>query len=92
MKKSLNVKSIVVLTAICAVISLLLAGTNALTAPIIEKNQAAAANEALLVVMPDGTGFEKMDLSSYELPATVTEASSPSAIVTVILLIISSGI
>ncbi|MBR6537296.1 MAG: FMN-binding protein [Lachnospiraceae bacterium] len=74
MKKSFNVKSIVVLTAICAVISLLLAATNALTAPIIEKNQAAAANEALLVVMPDGTDFEKMDLSSYELPATVTEA------------------
>ncbi len=74
MKKSLNVKSIVVLTAICAVISLLLAATNALTAPIIEKNQAAAANEALLVVMPNGTDFEKMDLSSYELPATVTEA------------------
>ena len=74
MKKSLNVKSVVVLTAICGVISLLLAATNALTAPIIEKNQAAAANEALLVVMPDGTDFEKMDLSSYELPATVTEA------------------
>ena len=74
MKKSLNVKSIVVLTAICAVISLLLAGTNALTAPIIEKNQEAAANEALLVVMPEGTGFEKVDLSSYELPSTVTEA------------------
>ncbi|MBP3618897.1 MAG: FMN-binding protein [Lachnospiraceae bacterium] len=74
MKKSLNVKSIVVLTAICGVISLLLAATNALTAPIIEKNQNAAANEALLVVMPEGTGFEKMDLSAYELPATVTEA------------------
>lgn len=74
MKKSLNVKSVVVLTAICAVISLLLAATNALTAPIIEKNQNAAANEALLVVMPNGTAFEKMDLSSYELPATVTEA------------------
>ena len=74
MKKSLNVKSIVVLTAICGVISLLLAATNALTAPIIEKNQNAAANEALLVVMPNGTGFEQMDLSSYTLPATVTEA------------------
>lgn len=74
MKKSLNVKSIVVLTAICAVISLLLAATNALTAPIIEKNQNAAANEALLVVMPNGSGFEKMDISSFELPATVTEA------------------
>lgn len=74
MKKSLNLKSIVVLTSICAVISLLLAATNALTAPIIEKNQNAAANEALLVVMPDGTGFEKIDISSYELPATVDEA------------------
>ena len=74
MKKSFNVKSIVVLTAICAVISLLLAATNALTAPIIEKNQAAAANEALLVVMPEGTGFEQMDLSGYTLPSTVTEA------------------
>ena len=74
MKKSLNVKSIVVLTAICAVISILLAVTNHFTAPIIAENENAAANEALLVVMPDGTGFEKMDLSSYELPSTVTEA------------------
>ncbi len=74
MKKSLNLKSVVVLTAICAVISVMLAATNAITAPIIEKNQNAAANEALLVVMPNGTGFEQMDLSSYTLPATVTEA------------------
>lgn len=74
MKKSLNFKSIAVLTVICAVMSLMLAATNAITAPIIEKNQNAAANEALLVVMPNGTGFELMDLSSYTLPATVTEA------------------
>ena len=74
MKKSLNFKSIVVLTVICGVMSLMLAVTNAITAPIIEKNQNAAANEALLVVMPDGTGFEPMELSSYTLPATVTEA------------------
>ncbi len=74
MKKSLNFKSIAVLTVICGVMSLLLAATNAITAPIIKKNQAAAANEALLVVMPDGKDFEKLDLSSYDLPATVTEA------------------
>ena len=71
MKKYLN--SILVLFAICAVMAILLAVTNALTAPIIQKNQEAAANEALLVVMPDGEGFEKMDISSYTLPATVTE-------------------
>lgn len=74
MKKSFNLKSIVVLTAICGVISLMLAATNAITAPIIEKNQKAAADAALLVVMPDGTGFEPMDLTSYTLPSTVTEA------------------
>lgn len=69
-----NVKSVVVLTAICAVMSLLLAVTNYITAPIIKKNQDKAANEALLQVMPNGTSFVAVDLSSYELPATVTEA------------------
>ena len=71
MKKS--VTSTLVLFAICAVMAILLALTNSITAPIIQKNQEAAANEALLEVMPNGEGFEKMDLSSYELPATVTE-------------------
>ena len=52
MKKSLNVKSIVVLTAICGVISLLLAATNALTAPIIEKNQNAKPQKALEETAP----------------------------------------
>ena len=71
MKKS--VQSTIVLVAICAVMAILLALTNSVTAPIIKQNQDAAANEALLVVMPDGEGFEKVDISSYTLPATVTE-------------------
>ena len=74
MKKSLQ--STLVLVCICAAISLLLAVTNEITAPIIEKNQSAAANEALLVVMPDGRDFASVDLSAYTLPATVTEAWS----------------
>ena len=71
MKKS--VQSTLVLVAICAVMAILLALTNSITAPIIKQNQDAAANEALRVVMPEGEGFEKMDVSSYTLPATVTE-------------------
>ena len=71
MKKS--VQSTIVLVAICAVMAILLALTNAVTAPIIKINQDNAANEALLVVMPDGEGFEKVDISSYTLPSTVTE-------------------
>ena len=45
MKKS--VKSTLVLVAICAVTAILLALTNAITAPIIKANQDKAANEAL---------------------------------------------
>lgn len=71
MKKSL--KSTLTLVCICSVIAIALAFTNYITAPIIEKNENAAANEMLLVVMPDGESFEKIDTSAYTLPSTVTE-------------------
>lgn len=68
-------KSVVVLTAICLVLAALLAGVNALTAPIIADADANAANAALSEVRPGAKAFEKIDLSSYEnLPKTVTEA------------------
>lgn len=68
-----NIKKLLVFVCICVVITLLLATTNFITAPIIEKNQNASANKALLEVMPNGTGFESVDLSAYALPSTVTE-------------------
>ena len=73
MKKS--VFSTLALVSICAVMAVLLALTNSITAPIIKKNQDAAANAALLEVMPDGGSFEKMDLAAFALPKTVTEAA-----------------
>lgn len=63
-----HMKSVISLTAICAAVSLLLAVTNYVTAPIIEKQQSAAANEALYQVMPDGEDFQAVDLTKYELP------------------------
>lgn len=74
MKKQM--KSIISLTVICAVIAMLLGVTNFITAPIVEENQKAAENEALLVVYPEGEAFESVDITQYELPATVTEAYS----------------
>ncbi|MBR0447207.1 MAG: FMN-binding protein, partial [Clostridia bacterium] len=74
-----NIKSVGVLVVICTVVALLLAVTNQFTAPIIEKNQSAAANQALLEVMSDGTGFEEIDLGSYNLPASVTKAYKETA-------------
>ena len=71
-------KSVIALTAICAVIAILLALTNSITKPLIEKNAAAEANAALLVVYPEGGDFTQVDISTFELPATVTEAYSAS--------------
>lgn len=74
MKKS--VTSTLTLVCICAVIAVMLAITNAVTAPIIEQNNNAAANEALLEVMPEGKNFTEIDVSAYTLPQTVTKAYS----------------
>jgi Na+-translocating ferredoxin:NAD+ oxidoreductase RnfG subunit len=68
-----NIKNLVVFVLICTVMTLLLATTNFFTAPIIKENQNASANKALLEVMPDGEGFEQMDISTFTLPATVSE-------------------
>lgn len=68
------IKNLVVFVSICVVITLLLATTNFITAPIIQQNQNASANKALLEVMPNGSGFEAVDISSLTLPATVKEA------------------
>ena len=68
-----QIKSVVVLVCICLVVTVLMAVTNQFTAPIIKKNQSAAENAALLEVMPDGGSFETVDLSTYTLPATVSE-------------------
>lgn len=60
-----------VLCSICLVAALLLSGVNMITAPIIEKTQNAAANAALLEVLPDGKNFETIELTQ-EYPAIVT--------------------
>ncbi len=72
MKNSL--KSIVALTVICAVLAVILAVTNGITAPIIAENEKNAANASLIEVLPDGGSFEELDITQYELPATVTNA------------------
>ncbi len=71
-----HLKTVISLTVICAVMSLLLALTNSVTAPKIAEQENAAVNDALKVVLPNGEGFEKMDISSFTLPETVTEAYS----------------
>lgn len=71
-KKSL--KDVIVLVAICVVFGTILAVVNSITAPIIAERLEGAANQAYEAVMPGAAGFEDVDLTAYELPATVKEA------------------
>ncbi len=70
MKKN-NLMPSVVLSCICVVVGVLLAAVNMITGPIIEANQNAAANEALLEVLPNGKNFKKIELTD-EYPEIVT--------------------
>ena len=59
-----NLKPIVVLTAICVIVSAALAGTYSLTKPVIDAAKAAEANAALSAVLPDGADFEEVTVSA----------------------------
>ena len=71
MKK--QIKSVVALFSICAVIAMLLAATNVITAPMIKKNEDEAATKAMLEVLPNGEDFRAIDISKFNLPSAVTE-------------------
>lgn len=68
-----QIKGVVTLVSICAVVAVLMAITNSITAPIIRKNEDAAANQALSEVLPGGVNFVEADISAYQLPSTVTQ-------------------
>ncbi len=67
--KNENVKSFAVLMVICVAVAALMAVVNYFTAPIIKQNEEKKITETLLVVMPDGVDFEKMEFEG--LPSTV---------------------
>lgn len=73
MKKE-NIMPTVVLSVICVAVALLLAVVNVVTKPIIDKAANDKANATLTIVLPEGESFEEIDLSTVELPASVTKA------------------
>ena len=86
-----SIKNLLVFVCICSVVTLMLAVTNSCTAPLIEKNQAAAANAALLEVMPEGNGFDSVDLSMYTLPSTVSEVFAEASGKGYVIKLVTSG-
>ena len=71
-----HIKNVLSLTIICAVVALLLALTNSITAPIIKEHENSAVSDALKNVLPNGEDFQTVDISKFTLPQTVEEAYS----------------
>ena len=69
-----NIKPTIVLSCICMAVALILSAINMVTGPIIEAQRAAAANGALIEVMPEGGNFEEIDISTLGLPEAITNA------------------
>ncbi|MBE6811252.1 MAG: FMN-binding protein [Ruminococcaceae bacterium] len=86
-----KIKNLAVFVCICSVITLLLAATNFITAPIIAENQNAAANQALMEVMPEAKGFEVTDISTFTLPATVSEVNKETSGLGYVIKLITAG-
>lgn len=69
--KAKNFLPIAVLVSICIVAALLLSLVNMITAPLIDAAQSAAADEALLEVLPNGKNFTPIEITS-DYPEIVT--------------------
>lgn len=72
------VKVAIILFAITAVAAAILAAVNSVTAPVIAENERKAQEIAMKEVLPDATGFDKIDYTINESSA-VTEIYSSNA-------------
>ena len=69
MKKD-NLKSIIVLSAICLVVAILMGAVNYITSPVISENEEKKVQDSLKAVMPNASGFKEEALPE-DAPKTV---------------------
>lgn len=75
-------KPIVVLCAICIVVTGALAATNKVTAPIIEAATRAAEEAARTELLPDAQGFEAVDLTAENVSAIYKTTNDVGMVIT----------
>ena len=75
-------KPIVVLCAICIVVTGALAATNNVTAPIIEAATQAAEEAARTELLPDGQGFEAVDVTAENVSAIYKTTNDVGVVIT----------
>lgn len=70
-KLNVNVKSVIVLTAICLIVTALLAVTNSFTAPVIKTMREQKEQASLTAVLPDSGSFTRIEELPENMPTTV---------------------
>ena len=75
-------KPIIVLCVICVVITGALAATNSVTAPIIAAAKAAAEEAARTELLPEATGFEKVDVAVENVSDVYKAANDVGYVIT----------
>lgn len=75
-------KPIVVLCAICIVITGALAATNQVTAPIIEAATIAAQEAARTELLPEATGFDKVEVAADNVTDVYVSQNGVGAVIT----------
>ena len=68
-----NIKPLIILTLLCVISTVVLAGINLITAPIISDANKSAVTESLLMVMPDGEFNETSDTLAQDAPKVIKE-------------------
>lgn len=71
--KNDKLKSVIVLTVICLIVTALLALTNSVTAPIIEKTRERKVQDSLKTVLPNADSFKEVELPD-DAPDTIKSA------------------
>ncbi len=85
-----QIKSVISLTLICSVIAVLLAVTNAITAPKIKEQEAATVNKALMEVLPEGKDFEQIT-ELKDMPETIKEVYKETSGKGFVIKLVTSG-
>ena len=75
-------KPIVVLSVICIIITGALAATNQVTAPIIEAATIAAQEAARTELLPEATGFTKVDMTAENVSDVYVSDNGVGAVIT----------
>lgn len=82
----------VVLGSILIIVSLLLSAVNMITGPVIDAQRNAAANEALLEVLPEGKDFEELaNLAELGLPEAITNVYKETSGTGYVFRVLSAG-